>query len=101
MESPQAMSDFYDVGYSEPGRATELPDEKRLSELLETGFKGSEADFTYTSSILRALKVPLNGRLLDFGASWGYASWQFARVDLMSDRLKLQSQGQHLVQSSA
>ena len=79
VESPQAMSDFYDVGYSEPGLVTELPDERRLSELMETGFKGSEADFTYTSSILSALKVPLNGRLLDFGASWGYASWQFAR----------------------
>jgi SAM-dependent methyltransferase len=78
-ESPQAMSDFYDVGYSEP-LATELPDDKRLGELLETGFKGSERDFTHHSSILSALKVPSNGRILDFGANWGYASWQFARA---------------------
>ena len=80
VESPRAMSDFYDVGYSEPGLTTELPDDKQLSELLETGFKGSEKDFTYSSSILSALKVPVNGRILDFGANWGYASWQFARA---------------------
>jgi hypothetical protein len=79
MESPQAMSDFYDVGYSESA-AIELPDDKRLSKLLETGFKGSKADFTYILSILSALKVPVNGRILDFGANWGYASWQFARA---------------------
>jgi 2-polyprenyl-3-methyl-5-hydroxy-6-metoxy-1,4-benzoquinol methylase len=73
------MADFYDVGYSEP-QARELPDDKKLNELLETGFKGSDKDFAYHSSILRALKVPVNGRILDFGANWGYSSWQFARA---------------------
>jgi SAM-dependent methyltransferase len=80
VESPQAMAEFYDIGYSEPGLTTKLPDDKQLTELLETGFKGGEKDFTYSSSILSALKVPVNGRILDFGANWGYASWQFARA---------------------
>ena len=40
-ESPQAMADFYDVGYSEP-QALDLPDDKKLNEMLETGFKGSQ-----------------------------------------------------------
>jgi SAM-dependent methyltransferase len=79
VESPQAMADFYDVGYSEP-QAIDLPDDKTLNEMLETGFKGSDKDFTYHSSILSALKVPANGRILDFGANWGYASWQFSRA---------------------
>ena len=48
--------------------------------MLETGFKGSDKDFTYHLSILRALKVPANGRILDFGANRGYGSWQFARA---------------------
>jgi SAM-dependent methyltransferase len=74
------MSDFYDVGYSEPGLTTELPDEKQLSELLESEFKGTQKDFTYHLSILSALKVPAHGRVLDYGANWGYASWQFARA---------------------
>ena len=71
VELPQAMSDFYDVGYSEPGLVTELPDEKRLSELLETGLKGSEKDFTYSSSILSAVKVPLNGENFPFWSKLG------------------------------
>jgi SAM-dependent methyltransferase len=79
VESPGEMLDFYTTAYSEPA-ATDLPDEKKLKELLETGFKGSEKDFSYHSSILRALKVPVNGTILDFGANWGYASWQFARA---------------------
>jgi SAM-dependent methyltransferase len=79
-ETPQWMSEFYDVEYSQPGLTTGLPDDDLLNELLATGFKGSEKDFTYHSSILRALKVPANGRILDFGANWGYASWQFARA---------------------
>jgi SAM-dependent methyltransferase len=79
VESSQAMAHFYDVGYSQP-EATDLPDDKKLSEMLETGFKGGDKDFTYHLSILRALKVPANGRILDFGANWGYASWQFARA---------------------
>src|SRR5262245_61530838 len=60
VESLQAMSDFYDVGYSDP-QATDLPDDKKLSEMLESRFKGSDKDFTYHSSILSALKLPLNG----------------------------------------
>ncbi len=80
VESPQSTSDFYNVGYREPGLTTELPDEKELGTLLETGFKSSEKDFSYHSSILKALNVPENGTILDFGASWGYASWQFARA---------------------
>jgi hypothetical protein len=73
--------DFYNMGYHEPGDlATELPDDKQLGELLETGFRGTGKDFTYHLSILRALKVPENGTILDFGSSWGYASWQFARA---------------------
>ena len=73
------MFDFYNAGYLEPA-ATQLPDDKTLMHLLETGFKGSEKDFAYHSSILIALKVPTNGKILDFGANWGYASWQFART---------------------
>jgi hypothetical protein len=73
------MADFYDVGYSD-SQAIDLPDYKKLNEMLKTGFKGSDKDFTYHSSILSALKVPANGRILDFGANWGYASWQFARA---------------------
>jgi hypothetical protein len=74
------MSNFYETEYAEPGLTTDLPDDRCLNNLLNTGFKGSEKDFTIQLSILRALKVPPDGKILDFGANWGYASWQFARA---------------------
>ena len=81
MEPPQDISDFYNVGYAEPGLTTELPNDNQLSELLDVNFKGSEKDFTRHISIFSALKVPTNAKILDFGANWGYASWQFARAE--------------------
>lgn len=78
-ESPEKMAQFYAQGYSEPGLTTQLPDDDALSNLLERGFKGSEKDFTYHTAVLKAVGAPENGRLLDYGANWGYASWQFAR----------------------
>ena len=80
VESAQTMSTFYDAGYAEPGLTTELPDDATLSRLLATGFKDSGKDFTYHASILTALGLQPKARILDFGANWGYASWQFARA---------------------
>jgi hypothetical protein len=79
-ESPQDISDFYEFGYAEPGLTTGLPDEDQLSKLLENNFKDSEKDFTHHLSIFTVLNGPANARILDFGANWGYASWQFARA---------------------
>ena len=67
---------FYNEGYEEP-QATRLPNDDELTELLRNSFKGTDKDFTYHSAILKALGI--RGRILDYGANWGYASWQFAR----------------------
>jgi hypothetical protein len=99
VESPRAMADFYDVGYSEPGLTTELPNDKQLSQLLETGFKGSEKDFTYHSLILSALKVPPGGRILDFGANWATRRGNLRELDLTLHHLKFQNQKRRLVKN--
>jgi hypothetical protein len=65
------MFDFYDVGYSEPGLTTQLPDDKQL----ETGFKGSEKAFTYHTSILSALKVPPEWENSRFWSKLGGSIW--------------------------
>lgn len=80
VEAAADMAKMYDDGYAEPGLTTELPDDANLSRLLEIGFKGSGKDFSYHVSILRALGLTAGARLLDFGANWGYASWQFDRA---------------------
>jgi SAM-dependent methyltransferase len=75
-ESEEWATSFYNEGYAEP-QATQLPSDHELTDLLSNSFKGSDKDFTYHSAILEALGI--HGRILDYGANWGYASWQFAR----------------------
>ncbi|MFQ3598830.1 MAG: class I SAM-dependent methyltransferase [Chloroherpetonaceae bacterium] len=65
---------YYQEEYDE-GITTQMPDLNTLNSWKSKGFKGSPRDFSTKVSIVKAV-VP-SGKLLDFGASWGYASYQF------------------------
>jgi SAM-dependent methyltransferase len=80
VENASAMDAFYQHSYAEPGLVTELPDDYTLTRLLDTEFKGSGKDFSYHISVLRALGLKDGGRILDYGANWGYMTWQFLRA---------------------
>jgi len=56
-----------------------MPDENRLAVLKSTKFKGTEKDYSRFLAVLNALGIKRGSRLLDFGCSWGYGSWQFAQ----------------------
>jgi SAM-dependent methyltransferase len=79
-ESPSGMADFYQESYAEPGLTTELPDTATLERLIETEFKQSSKDFSYHLRVLQALGLQSGSRLLDYGANWGYMTWQFQRA---------------------
>ncbi len=79
-EDPTAMVKFYQSDYNEPGLTTELPDERALAHLLATDFVGSAKDFSYHVEILRALGLGPRARVLDYGANWGYATYQFRKA---------------------
>jgi SAM-dependent methyltransferase len=74
-ESEKWALSYYNERYAEP-QATQLPSDDELADLLSNSFKGTDKDFTHHSAILKALGI--RGRILDYGANWGYASWQFA-----------------------
>ena len=76
-ESSAEMERYYQRQYSQSGLTTELPDSRGLEELLSTGFKGSEKDFSRVIELFRALQVPKGSRIIDYGANWGYGVWQF------------------------
>jgi len=65
---------FYQKAYKQNGLTTDLPDLALLDRLEKTKFTGSEKDFSEKIVILRAF-VP-EGKVLDFGCSWGYATFQ-------------------------
>lgn len=65
---------FYQRDYHEEGITSELPAPAELEALKTRGFAGTDRDCRAKIEILKAI-VP-TGRVLDYGASWGYGSWQ-------------------------
>jgi hypothetical protein len=72
-DDPQRERRYYDRGYSE-NVPTTVPSEGTLQRLLSAHFSGSQWDL---ADRLRAFQVLApRGFVLDFGASWGYGTWQ-------------------------
>ena len=44
--------------------------------MIATRFKKTEKDFSSKIAMLKALGVKEGSRILDYGASWGYGTWQ-------------------------
>ena len=75
-ENATKMRRFYQSAYSQKGLTTELPTDAELNNLVETKFAGSQKDFNRVLALFGALGIPKESRVLDFGASWGYGSFQ-------------------------
>lgn len=88
-ERDREMAEFYQQAYDEPGFASEMPDEALLQHLLKTNFKGSAKDFSGQVVILEALGLQHGQRLMDFGASWGYATHQFRQAGFAAEGFEL------------
>ena len=88
-ELDREMAEFYQQSYDEPGFASEMPDDATLQQLLATNFKGSAKDFSGQIAILEALGLRRDQRLMDFGASWGYATYQFRQAGFAAEGFEL------------
>lgn len=73
--SPGDNARFYQERFSS-GSTTELPGDVVLRELLDSGFRNHPKNYGAYLRVLEALGAKPGGRLLDFGCSWGYGSWQ-------------------------
>lgn len=69
--------DFYQEDY-EQGFTTDMPDPAALRQLTDTHFAGHEKDYAPLIALMADLGVAPGMRILDFGCSWGFGSWQFA-----------------------
>ncbi|WP_428658493.1 class I SAM-dependent methyltransferase [Runella sp.] len=71
---------FYQDDYEQKdGVTTDLPSDKELEVLLEQNFVGIEKDSSSKIEIINSFfpKSPIN--IVDFGANWGYTSYQFKK----------------------
>jgi len=89
-EEPEQAGAFYQNTYQE-GMTTRMPSDDELADLLKAGFAGTVKDFTPYIEVCRALGMKRGARLLDFGCSWGYGSWQFrqAGFDVWSSEISV------------
>ena len=67
---------FYTEESYTQGFTTDLPSDAELAALLESKFQGTEKDFAYRLRAMKYVGLRPGGKLLDFGSSWGYGSWQ-------------------------
>jgi cyclopropane fatty-acyl-phospholipid synthase-like methyltransferase len=79
-DDPHSAKKFYADEVYKQGFTTELPSDAELKTMMETRFAGTEKDFSDKIDILRAAGVRPGALVVDFGGSWGYASWQFRQA---------------------
>gem|GEM_PF-458197 len=77
--SPSENKKFYQRTYQQ-GFTTELPTRVELSKFKDNEFKNTEKNYTRYIDILHSLGLKNKARILDFGCSWGYGSWQLMQA---------------------
>ena len=78
-DSVGASKRFYQRSYS-AGFTTDCPNDEKLAHLKSVRFQGTEKDFSNYIQVLQSLGITPGQTILDFGASWGYGSWQLSQA---------------------
>jgi len=75
-DTAEETIDFYQRDYEEPGLTTDLPSRPELEQLITHNFQGSGKDFSRVIDMLSLLDVKPGAHILDYGANWGYGTFQ-------------------------
>ena len=79
-DDTKSAEEFYREEVYKQGFTTDLPSDAELQAMLASRFAGTEKDFTMRIETLVAAGLPAGARILDFGSSWGYGSWQMRQA---------------------
>jgi 2-polyprenyl-3-methyl-5-hydroxy-6-metoxy-1,4-benzoquinol methylase len=79
-DNPETAETFYVNEVYKQGFTTDLPSEAELQVMLANRFSGTEKDFGERLEALAAAGLKPGARILDFGCSWGYGSWQMRQA---------------------
>src|SRR5258706_1700507 len=77
-DDDQESNQFYQEEYTQ-GYTTDCPSEDILQQLIKTNFEGTERDYTRYIRFFEFLGIAKTSKVLDFGCSWGYGLFQFAK----------------------
>ncbi len=79
-DDPAAAETFYVDEVYKQGFTTDLPSDAELQTMLASQFANTEKYFGYQIEAIAAAGLNPGSRILDFGSSWGYASWQMRQA---------------------
>jgi SAM-dependent methyltransferase len=77
--SPVTDHAFYQRDYEQRG-TTDLPSADELEDLKRASFTSIGRNYADYIQVLQAVGVRPGQSVYDYGASWGYGSWQFAQA---------------------
>ncbi|MFI5155831.1 MAG: class I SAM-dependent methyltransferase [Chitinophagales bacterium] len=81
-DRPDFNKNFYQDEYEEFGITTHIPERSLLEEYKKNNFKNSGKDFSPYIQIMQMLRGKKDIKLVDYGTSWGYASFQFKKAGM-------------------
>jgi hypothetical protein len=73
-------ADFYQDTYEEFDLTTNIPGPGKLEEYKRNNFRGSGKDYADRIEYMKAMLSRRPIRIVDYGTSWGYASYQFRQA---------------------
>lgn len=76
IDKNMGQKDFYEDDY-DGGPVTNLPSEASLEQMKEDNFVSFPNSCWHRIDLLERIGIPKGGRVLDYGASWGYATYQW------------------------
>lgn len=75
----EESTDYYQEAY-DSGLTTSLPGNDELAAMVASNFADTSKSFDRYVAILTSLGARRGMRLLDFGCSWGYGTWQLRKA---------------------
>jgi SAM-dependent methyltransferase len=75
-DTPGEHDSYYQEDFATDAPQIMLPSDAELDFLKQKNFFGSPLDINNKIHVLRALRPDGDGRVLDFGCSWGYGTFQ-------------------------
>jgi predicted RNA-binding Zn-ribbon protein involved in translation (DUF1610 family) len=79
-ETSGKVQDLYVEESYRQGFTTALPSPEELAALLSRNFSGHGNHYGRFIAAIQALDLPRDARVVDFGSSWGYGSWQLRQA---------------------
>lgn len=81
---------FYQKAYKQAdGMTTDLPDEEQLALLMAENFRGTTRDAQDKIADLTLVLGGAGGSVIDYGASWGYTTYQFQRAGFITQAYEI------------